>query len=350
MISLFVCTTQFHITTSMMLARSIKIDKNQKLVLLVDIHRSSLKLFLNKYEEDLKKVWDEIYLINDYDFSATVNKWDNRIKDIKLLFLIRKEMKSFFSLIKADDIRDIYIATGPNGSYITEQIVHFSLKHNCIINVIEDGVSTYIYSRNNIKSTKLLKRFIKYFLNYSHFDYMLANKIYVLNKKIYVGDKSVQNKLEKIDRNEEIFIDVGKDLLEIINIKDIIYFSQNFFDVLVENEILIDLLQEHTYYYKKHPSVSSNKIENNEIDIIPWELWCKSIEDKLALITVSSTAALTPLLLYRKRNKVIFLYKLLGQEMKNEIIKFFNKVKEEYSDQVFIPENKNQLKSILERK
>ncbi len=363
MISIFVCSTQFQLILSAMVSQEIRSKVSHRQVLLVDVYRDSLKTFVRDNKEEIGKIWDEVYYINDNNSSNKSGILNNKLNGVKILFKVKKEIEEIFRKVKTTEIKEIYIATGTYYSYVTKQLSRLGHQNNCIINIIEDGTSTYIYSKAKdndyiIKESKkirnhinaVIKHILMYFLRYNNFDYDMADKIYVLNKDIYIGDESIKNKLIDIEVRQAISINLSmypEDNIKDINRTDIIYFSQNIFDYEDEMIFLENLLSECNYCYKPHPS-ADNIITNNKIlDSVPWEILCNYIEEDLIFISIASTAVFTPLLMYNKKNKAILLYKVLDINISKKLDEFFIKVQNIYKDRVYVPEDSIQLQNVL---
>ena len=69
MISIFVCSTQFQLILSAMVSQEIRSKVSHRQVLLVDVYRDSLKTFVRDNKEEIGKIWDEVYYINDNNSS-----------------------------------------------------------------------------------------------------------------------------------------------------------------------------------------------------------------------------------------------------------------------------------------
>lgn len=365
MISIFVCGTQLQLVLSAMVSQGRRIKEGHKHILLVNAYRDSLITFLNENKEEIYKIWDEVYYIND---NNPVNKrgiLSSELNEVKTLFKVKKEIEEIFRKLKTDEIKEIYIATGTESSYVAKQLSLLGLQNNYIINVIEDGTSTYIYSKAKnmdyiIKESKkirnhingIIKQILMIFLKYNNFDYDMADKIYVINKDIYIGDESIKSKLTDIEVRNVININFNmysKDSINDINSADIIYFSQDLFDYENEAILLENILKEYDYCYKPHPSTNNCITNNKVLDSIPWEILCNYIREDLIFISIASTAVFTPLLMYNRKNKAILLYKVLNINISKKLDEFFIKVQNIYRDRVFVPEDSIQLQNILKK-
>jgi len=153
---------------------------------------------------------------------------------------------------------------------------------------------------------------------------------------------------------------------------DIIYFAQNFakdynihdFEVL-ENKIyqvMNENRKDKKICIKLHPRAERKQIENFEIlsTIGPWESVINDINDiqNKILISISSTAIITPKLMCNKEPYVICLIYIFEEYMKEilkdynyteRLIRLLNNVKASYKDKekFFMPKSVEELKEVL---
>lgn len=84
----------------------------------------------------------------------------------------------------------------------------------------------------------------------------------------------------------------------------------------------------------------------------PWEIFLMNMEvGEKVLISLTSTACLTPRMIFDSEPQVIFLYKLFGIENSEAIEEFIYRVKNGYNEpsKVQIPENIEELKAIIKK-
>jgi hypothetical protein len=155
---------------------------------------------------------------------------------------------------------------------------------------------------------------------------------------------------------------------------DIIYFAQNFakdynmqeFEFLEEKiyQIIDEKIQDKKVCIKLHPRAEKKQIKNFKIlsTIGPWESAINDIDDieSKILISISSTAIITPKLMCNKEPYVISLVYIFEEYMKEiledynyteKLIQLLEKVKDSYKDKekFFMPKNIEELEEVLEK-
>ena len=103
--------------------------------------------------------------------------------------------------------------------------------------------------------------------------------------------------------------------------------------------------------YKRHPSEDRRRCQEYwagdflETEL-PWELLSSRLDPSIFVISIFSTACLTPLLMYKKQIKVVFLYKLLGYDLLNsdDVIE---KIQDQYNNLIFIPTTLPELELLI---
>ena len=86
------------------------------------------------------------------------------------------------------------------------------------------------------------------------------------------------------------------------------------------------------------------------VSSIPWELFCDDLVDEnTVLIAVSSTACITPKMIYGKEPKVFLLEKIFINDRERKVCDFFERVKETYSSEksFFIPESVDEFQDMV---
>lgn len=227
---------------------------------------------------------------------------------------------------------------------------------NCRICSFEEGVGTYTI--------------------HSDF-YRYLDEIYVYSPSLFI--KNIQCKivqLPKFSRENLSFLIVLSKLFphkKLNNLRNIIYLDQPFlenkklaFDLarnIDEVEIfskVFEMVDSKNLLVKLHPRSFIGKYDIDKPNIlennlnIPFELIVNEICDSNSVfITISSTASLTPKLLFNKNNPIIFLYKLVDCSMNDRLNfnlfdKFLRVVQKEYPMlPIHIPSSYEELKKIL---
>jgi hypothetical protein len=333
--NIYVCATQFHLATVMLMVTDK--GKTEENFLILDAHRESIKNFFMTNELYLNEIFSGIYI---YDIEMPTHRNKNRLVNFLHSYsefrLIKHKLKLILYKIIFQKKHVIYFCTGPQSSKIIDVIYTLTRKTALSINVIEDGISTYLYKRKQYTLTKIINKTIKFLYRINTFNYLDADKIFLHDKNFYYGEKTIVSKIYNIDIDYTSLKE--KFNVRFLNEKTInfIYFSQNFIEKENEINILNKISSGLKYFYKVHPSVLN--IQNTaDYDTIPWELYSSNISEDVAFATISSTAVLTPFLLYGKKNSVIFLYKLLKIELFDELIDFLNEIKTKYPEIIKIP-------------
>lgn len=96
---------------------------------------------------------------------------------------------------------------------------------------------------------------------------------------------------------------------------------------------------------KMHPRAVHDLYPNKShklVSLLPWELFCDDLVDNdTVLIAISSTACLTPKMIYGKEPKVFLLEKIFINDTERKVGDFFGRVKATYQseDSFFVPES-----------
>lgn len=320
---------------------------------------------IENYEADL--------LIADVFFDASNIK--NRIVDEKLfnnVYLSKRTKNSgiFHSLktlmdiifpmiyikkstnIKKEDLLNKYdYIVVPKFSKITGAISQINKKAK--IQLYEDGIASYARSINTISKNKVYNIMQNFFNCYNNFyDYEC---IYLNNPCLYI--KQDKNKIRKMAVCNDYISNIIKASIvtEKVANKKIYWLSQ--FLYANTDDIICNSLMSYKkdVLYCPHPRYS---IEREGFDKISkqhaWEIDILNIDDinNKLLITVDSTAAFSPKMLYNNEPYIIFLYKIEDSRKNDanvdELVKLFV---ESYDDKnkIFIPNNEEEYYRILEK-
>ena len=130
------------------------------------------------------------------------------------------------------------------------------------------------------------------------------------------------------------------------------YNDTKFIDIVNELDI-----KEFNPLVRLHPRQKDLKYESIDMDTVNnmWELECiETITDEHILLSFFSTVQFSPKMIANKEPYVIFLYKLFLTRLDGNEIPWFDEMicqlKEKYSDssKIFVPENLEELKQIIE--
>lgn len=313
----------------------------------------SLKIFNAVIEVDEKKIYPKI--------KRESNKYIKHFRMAHAYFTLKKDVSKF--LIRDYPYEKIYLSSK---AFLGRMAQLYLIKYQKKVETIyfDDGIGSYLgnslYSIR--KSDWLLRRLIigkkGTEINFTRYLYFPE----LVNRQLNEGIYKV-NKLNFVEDTEKIKNVFQREYTK--KIKENIIFLQ-----VIDNEILgdagekamkkiMDLLFKESkgnMIIKPHPRDKREKnlkyqyFEKN----IPFEVEClfNNMDNKI-LISICSTASVTPKLLFGQEPKVIFLYKILSKYIKidNEIEEFFNRFKEIYNDKskIMIPSNVSELVKIIRR-
>ncbi len=320
---------------------------------------NAINLKVSFYKEDLA----EIYIF-DY-FSNTSNIADNLKKTniFSKVYLIEHKIyrhpsgliKNFIfnrkigEEFKKKNYSKLYICY--NG-LLQNLFYNFFLKgnKNMEVNFFDEGTATYIYPYK--KALRLsFKIFLKCF-------FMTSMDKHLESVYLYCPSAIQENKQYKVKQLPKI----SKKNKELINIynqifdynceenefedRNIIFFEESFSqDTDCSDEELIGMvlnsIDKDEIIVKRHPRVKKNRyidygVRYNKNSSIPWELYLlnNDFQEKI-LITLSSTAAISPKVIFDEEPRVIILYHLLDKKAyihTDFFDKYIDSIKNLYND------------------
>ena len=243
---------------------------------------------------------------------------------------------------KDKSVQTIYFDDGV-GSYFNDKLLQPS-------NL--DKVARKIFLRDSTSLTN--NKFMLYFPELyfeMHTNYSDVEKIYISNNDMYEKWKEKVNLLfefsekDKIFEKAIIFDTIKHDIFNEEEIEQLIL-TYKFLDKYFENDLIIkkhprDLSEDEPG--KKYFKNSSIPIESIYMNV--------DIEDKI-LISVMSSAVVTPKIIFDKEPRVILLYKLIQPSKMpiDSVDSFFMHIKQIYTDssKIFIPTTFEELRQYLE--
>lgn len=235
---------------------------------------------------------------------------------------------------------------------------------------LEEGLSTYTdynhRSENRNFSIKMMNKFIYNGQLIPKFKY-----VYIYNKSLYNGimeTKTLPNfdaSLFKFLKNKEfqkkifpkrMFLGSPLESIDSLLTKNLHGNEKNIFQLYVSEKLdkVYSILKCEKFYYKAHPNEVLNGI-HGRFEMyhtnLPWELNINSSDDSSILISVFSTAAITPKILYNKEPRLIFLFRLLDPYLFFQGEEFLLRVSNSYKnkDRVVAPRTINELSEILSK-
>lgn len=235
--------------------------------------------------------------------------------------------------------------------------------------MFDEGVGSYFGNMEQIhtRGDKFLRKVI--FKKKENSNHIFDKFLYVPELYVHNEDSAYGNIMKIPPINLDTELDVFNDIFE---------FQEKY--KIDEKVIFIDLPSDRVFnengkkkYYniiekletfwkselvmKKHPSDKKKKhlnIKYCECSDIPFEIIIgnSDVNNKI-LISVFSTATITPKILFNQEPKVILLCKIFqgySKECNEKVIKFFEKVNELYhAEKYYIPETENELFEILDK-
>ena len=243
------------------------------------------------------------------------------------------------------------------------------LNVNAIVIHLDEGLSSYTGKSNCVKRRSLLARFFSnvYSKNAFHFAFLYS-------KHVYVGppvEITTIPKLTLVDLT--IYKDFFDYVSPIINpSRNVCYLSAPFWG---ERVMLVDKNQADGDFESRCASVVETVISEvgakniihrphpieNELDLQYahglyidkgsnlWELYAGlELTDRHVIVSIFSTGALTPWLLFNKQPVLVFLFKLIGPEFLGAE-KVVNALKKQYAhpEKIHVPETISELKHVL---
>lgn len=362
---LIVCVTVYQLFNAMNFRKSLFCSDDKVDLILID--KTNFSDIVKKLDED--NLFNNVYYIkSDKFYKDLFTKYFNNNKFLKKIFLssridllnYNKMIKHYFKDSNFNGVYDeIYIA---NYMRITNILYNYLIDRNKNLKVFEyeDGLGSYVLTREKFKFLKD-NSYVK-LLNVLGTKTLLPKLIsglYLYKPELYCKkDDLVKLEIPKFDKNNlknitlvnKIFDYKENDFFD----RKYILFEQPFKeDRVIANdyelfEEIINQLGEENIIIKIHPRSKENrfnKFKNIKIydEITPWEIMCmnESFTGKV-LITVSSSAIFTPILLYKENCCAVSLCKMLESnhldDYSKNIEEYFNKIEEIYGNSCLLPE------------
>ena len=301
-------------------------------------------------------IFDNVYLIKRYkEYSGVLQK----IATIKRMLFPYLTIKKYLS--GKNEIKKRKYNYAVLSFITTFSITVFGISKKRVFIQLEDGIGTYIGNILNDYTTGLFKKVISIT---SYNTILRPEKVCVYNPQVYKGNIPVlclKNCLSKeVSEKVEYVFEYNQN--QIYKDSKMIYLSQPLYDVKGFNEkkqCEINLVLEkyrQEILVRMHPREQKNMFVHYNIDTVKnlWELECiHQIDDDNILISGFSTAQLMPKILMNKEPYVVFLYKLVIEDVNNEYWKeiknFIDEFKGFYSnpDKIYIPETVSEFEKTI---
>lgn len=239
----------------------------------------------------------------------------------------------------------------------------------CQYHYLEEGLSTYTDYNHKLENRNL---WIKIINKYVYNSKLIPKfrSVYIYNQFLYEGVmktktlpkfdislfKSLKNHDIKQNFPERMFLGAHVESMDSLLTKNLAGNEKNIFQLYVSEKLegVYSILNGENFLYKTHPNEVLNGI-HNRFEIyhtnLPWELNINLCEDSNILISVFSTAAITPKILYNKEPRVIFLFRLLQPYLFFQAEEFLVRVRNSYQskDRVVAPRTIKELSEILSK-
>lgn len=350
----FIGTVPFTILEAIHFVVSQKVEDAD--IYIVDCFEDSKKVADRLRNE---KIFQNVYFVDNVllTYPITIRKCMNIIHN-------RSSIKKIMNK-KAYD--EIYYNN--SGWLINSIFYSYAYKNNKRITNHFIEHSFYSYTQKYDNKNRWIKYLIKLFgmkcLDESKIDYMYFYHPELIQVKI--NSQIIQ--LEAIDKNQN-FIELVNRVFHYDSLanefadKKIIIFEQGkqSYELDTSNfwNHVISKLGKKNIIIKPHPRQKNSSLQNLGCEIcknysIPWEVILLNNQmDKKILISVLSSASITPKLLFNEEPTSILLYKLIEnyQEIYNkDLSNFLEIVKDSYTskNKVYIPESFEELKEILNK-
>ena len=357
---LFICSTPYHIFNAINIVHSSNTNDKADLFIL-DYSKECVEIYQSIDKNNT--LFDKVLLIEVKNTFSYINKGKisymlNAIK--KLSNAITK--KKINSLLPASNKYDEIFIGGPDlPSQLIFQYYYNTSKSK--LNLIEDGIYTYTIFE---KSRNIKKYISKILYGYYYLD--LCESMYIYNPKLIFNPPSSIKlvKIPYIDRNDLQLMGFYKNYIirpsEARYEEKIILFDAAFFNEKDNNKQhelfnnLYNLVDNENISLKLHPRTELNKYRADlkkisDSQAFEFTTINTSFNDKI-LISIISTACITPKLIFNEEPYVIFLFKLFEESNQkwHYTHKFFENFVNTYSNnKVFIPNNIKELEDILSR-
>lgn len=356
----FICSTKYQLFNCINIIHNTYSEDKNNIIIIYLNEKLSKELYLLSCKS---KVFSSVVL---FKISTPNYKKKSSIQFVK--YYINVILKIIFSKnivkIRNKKVDNIFITFTDVFSKIIAY--EFIKKYNANLFFYEDGLASYynIISINpyNKKNTLLKLRFGFYLFDRCQGIYLYEPKYLISNPfNITVLKIPKLHSNGSYEKKLYHFMSLDKDYKD--KDKDSIYiFFDGYSNIKEYNDLSIKLIElisnklNKTLYIKYHPSKNTvtynikntNVYENNDSIEIENLIYSKRNQ---VLISVISTACITPKLIFNEEPTVILLYKLFNnyEYVWGEINKIFDIIKNSYTDQskFFVPETVAELMEFL---
>ena len=315
---LYYCNSAYQVLTIL------NLNWHRKYANFENIDDYNADIILLNASEDMKELATNIQKLNDFNNVFLANKVKNigafhRLKSIyDVVNPYHYIEKSGISSIK-NFINHYDVLTFPKFSKLTSSI--YKINKSAKLDLYEDGLGSY-NDEVQLESRRSIYPYLYKILNYKSFcdfRYIYFNSLLLYNGCYRNVAKEIPNYDNGyITRINETFISSS-----LYKNKSILWLGQYLVDDV--NEVTCNILQKYKNIsiYKQHPRypMKANGLEI-ATDKHAWEISVLNMEDinSKCLVTIYSTAALSPKILFDYEPYIIFTYKLLKEKLSNKTI------------------------------
>lgn len=340
---------------------------------------SCLNLAINQYAEQEKIL---ILYPNFFEYNRVVDICDkyNIFKDIIVIsrsntpFIANWQRRSRMvrlpdnvtTVLKRDDITDFFIySLVPLEISLMIKIISKN-SPRCCFSLMEDGIGSYLKPDIHIPTGRALK-WIKLFDRMKYLDKI--DKLYLVNPKLNVFKGPFEIKKMIGFKDNKLFWNILRDIFGTVELPDtdILILQQPLFEDYMalpslgnRQELLYHMLEEKvslkSLLMKPHPRSKVFKLPSNIKKVggkLPFELVHDDKINDMTIVTINSTAAFTPYLIWGLKPNLILLYKLFPElqvsEAMDRFVALFYREYHEHGGTIYIPDTVDDYEHYLQK-
>lgn len=348
--NLFVCSTPYQVFNAVNIKKTI-FDEEISDLYILNVSKTSVEIYNNIKNEG---IFRKVYLIN---VSPGVSK--NRV-----LYYFNRITKVIFANRMIPNKEELYDRVFIVGTEVFSKLIYsywYKRNNNILLHYFEDGTASYFKILMEDQN-KLKHKILSLFNSFDILDKCTSLYVYrpecVMNRFQHIEIKPIP----LIQKTEKYMVKL-KEILQGSNqviSNQVVFFDSNFGDqrilkqqIEIVNRLGI-ILNDTSLCIKLHPSTDGNQYGNQAKLLKTTEGFeminlGQNMSNKI-LISIISSACITPKLIYDEEPYVIYLYKLIGGE---KIYPFFNSFVEsvrglyKFPERVIVPSTFEELESFL---
>ena len=352
---IFCCATPYHVMSCLNLAINQYAD--QKKILILYPHFSEYKRVVDIFSE--YHIFEQIIVVSRSNISFIAN-WQRRSRMVRL-------PDNVTTVLKRNDITDFFIYTlVPLEISLMIKIISKN-SPRCHFSLMEDGIGSYLKPDIHIPKGRTLK-WMKFLERIKYLNKM--SRLYLINPSLQVFKSSFKiEKMIDFKTDNREFWDVLKNIFGRVKLPDtdILILQQPLFEDYQSlpalgnrQEYLYHLIEEkvssENILMKPHPRSKIFKLPSNIKKVggkLPFELVHDEKLNTMTIITINSTAAFTPYLIWQLKPRLILLYKLFPElqvsEAMDRFVTLFYREYREHGGTIFIPNTVEEYEYYLQK-